>query len=386
MSQGDKDQQENSSDQSIQAVSEESSKNKSSTDEVGIESSASEKAETTKKKTNKEAQKSGRAGLFLFVFVLILFAFGGGGYGAYYYLNEKMLERESALNDGLQRVEEEFKALENVDQRLSRKQDDLQRALTAAVAGTEDQMSALAERLAANESTGPADWTLAEVEYLLRIANQRLITSRDNDTAIEMLQAADTIMKELAYPELAIVRRQLAADITELQLANQVDVEGVYFVLEALSSEIAKLDQFAPEELAPIEPDSHEESSRLMILWNGIIQVLSKYVRIDTAAGEPEYLVSDEQEVIRGLAIQLQIRQAQLALLSGQQEIYSAALSGAAESVNMYYSAENIVKRLTDLSERKVEQKAMDVNDSVRALSDVIDQLSKTGLSTAKEK
>lgn len=373
-----KDQQENVSSQPVEAVNKDAPPGEANSAKKTDGSSDSGETETTPKASREKAKKSSKTGLVLFVLVLILLAFGGGGYGAYYYLNQQALERELALNDGLQRVQDGFRELESRDQDLQRKQDDLQRALTAAVAGTENQMAALAERLAASESTGPADWTLAEVEYLLRIANQRLITSADHSTAIEMLQAADTILKELAYPELASVRRQLAADITRLQLARRVDVEGVYFILQAMASEIARLDQFAPEQLEPVMLESAEEGSKLMALWNGIVEVLSKYVRIDTEAGDPEYLVSDEQEVIQRQAIQLQLRQAQLALLSGQQQIYSEALSGAADSVRLYYDAENIAHKLDQLSARRVEQQSMDVNDSVRALSEVVDQLSRT--------
>ena len=380
MSQSDKEQQEPNQ-QAVQSASEDAEAKVSDDETVGSAAAAAEapKNSLNESSSNKKSSGKTRRAPFVFVLILILLAFAGCGYGAYYYLNEQMLEREASFNDGLQRAIQGLSNLESEGRALDRKQADLQRALTAAVAGMENQMTALAERLAASESTGPADWTLAEVEYLLRIANQRLITSRDHQTAIEMLQAADTILKELAYPELAVVRRQLVADITRLQLANQVDTEGVYFALEAMSAEIVGLKHFAPEQLETAEPGLSEETSRWVVLRNRVVQTLSRYIRIETDAGEPEYLVTDDQEVVRALAIQLQIRQAQLALLSGQQDIYTSALLAASGSVQRYYAADNIAARLAELSKRQVQQQAMDVSESIRILSNVVDQLSRTG-------
>ena len=332
----------------------------------------------TRKGKKKSGNQGGRSGALLSVLALILLAFGGGGYGTYYYLNGQMLERESALRDGLQRVDEGLGHLETSDRELSRQQDDLQRAITAVALDTEKQMAVLAERLSASESTGPGDWMLAEVAYLLRIANQRLITSRDSKTALAMLRDADSILKELAYPELADARRQLAADITSLQLMGQLDIEGIYFALESMFTEVAELNRFAPENLGQIKADVGEDRAELSLLWSGIVEVLSKYVRIDTSAGEPVYLVADGEDAVRRLAIQLQIRQAQLALLAGQQDIYSVSLKSAADSVRSDYEAIALADGLEELSRHNVDPEPMHVNASVRLLSDVMDMLSKT--------
>ena len=57
------------------------------------------------------------------------------------------------------------------------------------------------------------DWLLAEAEYLLRIANQRLLIEQDIRGALAALNAADQVLRETddvgAYP----VREQLAREI-----------------------------------------------------------------------------------------------------------------------------------------------------------------------------
>ena len=55
-------------------------------------------------------------------------------------------------------------------------------------------------RLRSLTSTTTDDWRLAEVEYLLRLANQRILISKDSVTALGLLATADQILLTLADP------------------------------------------------------------------------------------------------------------------------------------------------------------------------------------------
>ncbi|MYA15895.1 MAG: hypothetical protein F4Z28_03595, partial [Gammaproteobacteria bacterium] len=60
--------------------------------------------------------------------------------------------------------------------------------------------TAMAEAVAANMANAPptpAAWKLAEVEYLLTIANHRLLMQRDAAGAIELLALADQVLADL---------------------------------------------------------------------------------------------------------------------------------------------------------------------------------------------
>lgn len=326
--------------------------------------------------------KKSRGGLwFMFVLILLLAAFSGGGYLAYVYLQEQRLESEELVAKDIARMEQNFAQLRDANNSLAGSQTNLQRALTALSQDSEAQILALAERISATESKGSADWTLAEVEYLLRIANQRLVTSRDTETAVEMLQTADSILRELPYPELVPVRRQLSEDIAKLQLANNLDVEGLYFELESLALEVDGLEGFDPEYIEEESFSGKGGQSALSNLWNSVRTILNRYIRLQTNAGEPQYLITEEQRVARLLTVQLQLRQAQLALLSSRQEIFSASLSSAANSINLFYARSDkgkvMVDRLDELSDTRLEKENLDISESIRALSSVVNQLSR---------
>jgi len=85
------------------------------------------------------------------------------------------------------------------------------------------------------------DWLLAEVEYLLRLANQRAQLSHDPRAAAQLLSNADSILRELDDAALHPVRAELAKEISALQNSADVDIEGVYLTLQGLATEAGKL-------------------------------------------------------------------------------------------------------------------------------------------------
>jgi len=56
------------------------------------------------------------------------------------------------------------------------------------------------------------DWLLAEAEYLLRMANQRLLLEKDVEGSLSMLQAADNVLVETRNPQLNPVRKTITED------------------------------------------------------------------------------------------------------------------------------------------------------------------------------
>ena len=353
------------------------------------QSASSDSGESTKKNTQNKTKKNikgagGKGAVSLLILVLVVLAFGGGGYAAYSYLNQQIREREAALAVMFDDLRQGINVLQQADQDFERQQDNLQQALTLSVSDMEAQMVALAERLSASESAGAADWTLAEVEYLLRIANQRLMTSRDTDTAVDMLIAADTILLQLAYPELAPVRRQISSDIAKLQLANRVDVEGIYFTLDALAAEVLSLKSFDLEYIQQPESQLIEQTSTWQRLWNRALEVLTRYIRIETEAEEPKYLLSQDQRVTRLLAVQLQIRQAQLALLSNRETLFKQSLQSAAAAITDFSANSDLGTAISDelnrLSSLSLDRADIDISASIRILSDIVDQFSRVGV------
>jgi len=354
------------------------------------ETDQSEKEPLEQSAQNKEQKsKKTKLGIFVFFLFILLIALAFAGGFAYLSIEKRISSRAEEQTQSLQTnqeaLQQQISALYQNNQRVENSQSSLQTALTALQSDSERQMQALALRIAQDEAIGAADWTLAEVEYLLNIANQRLATSKDSQTAIEMLEQADGILVELAYPELIPARRQIREDLTALKLVRRVDTEGLYFDLEALTKQLQGIQDFSPEYLA-FEPrliEDREEIPRHKKLWNGLVNAFKQLVRVQSGSdiGEPVYLESDEQSLTRQLSLQLQLRHAQLALLATQQSVFEGALNSAVAELSQYYpnseKASGIADRLRVLASTNIQVDDMNINDSIRALSSVVDQLSK---------
>lgn len=100
-------------------------------------------------------------------------------------------------------------------------------SLGQAQADLQRSVSALYEK----ETQTSVDWVLAEAEYLVLAATQRLALERDVDTAIAALRAADQRLRSAEHPDLIPIREQLIKDITALEGVNRADVEGLALYL-----------------------------------------------------------------------------------------------------------------------------------------------------------
>ncbi len=319
----------------------------------------------------------GRKILVFLIILSVLLIAAWAGYFGFVHLSQYIEQRDSDLARLTQRVA----GLEVQNGNLEGRQLNMQHALTAMAADAERQMAALAERIAATETQGSSDWTLAEVEYLLRIANQRLATSGDIDTAVRMLSQADAILQELGQPELVSIRRQLAADIAKLQLSTRVDIEGIFFELEAIAAEIGRLDVFEPEHIAVIETETAEADSRWDRIRGSVTQILERYIRIQRPAGPRRHLLTQNERQTRMLAIQVQIRQAQLALLSRRTDIFSEALQSAAADLNTAHPNQPRVQRvaasLGAIGSMPIGEEPHNIDESIQMLSAVVSRLSR---------
>ena len=84
-------------------------------------------------------------------------------------------------------------------------------------------------------------WVLAEIEYLMHIAMQRLQIESDYHAAIAAMKAADQRLEELADPALLPLRQQVSADIARLQTAPRVDLASMSLQLVNLATRVQRL-------------------------------------------------------------------------------------------------------------------------------------------------
>ena len=233
------------------------------------------------------------------------------------------------------------------------------------------------KRLEALATVTREDWLLAEAEFLLRLANQRILTDSDSRNALSLLESADAILQELDDPDLYPLRRTLADDITRLRVAGSVDREGIYLALDSLIGLI-------PDLAFPVsrqEPDKTAEAPAPDATWYWklaanawhALKKLSGIVRVEKAnvAADPRLLPS-EQKLVR-TNLRLALEQAQLALLREEQVIYDASLQQARELLGQAEQnrvSAGMAEELAALADREVTVELPRVTDSIRTLRD----------------
>ena len=107
------------------------------------------------------------------------------------------------------------------------------------------------------------DWLLADAEYLLSVANQRLHLVGDVHTAMEALEAADQRLRESGDAAAFKVREQLAKEITLLREVKVPDIVGIYASLQSLQDNVGKLSLLLPFPGKPVrQPDIKDNSDQ----------------------------------------------------------------------------------------------------------------------------
>lgn len=191
-----------------------------------------------------------------------------------------------------------------------------------------DKSLALEARLAELSHTDRSDWQLAEVEYLLRLAHQRVLDTQNAAVGVELLNAADELLREIDSADLYAIRQQIADDRFALQNASHVDVEGLYMRLNALTTQLGKLVLTQTPALPDTQAQATEAASNSLIsVWQSLLSLYRVQVR------DPDIkpLLTLGQQVQLQMRAALLLDQAKLALLRARVSVYQAALTSAAD-------------------------------------------------------
>lgn len=353
-------------------------------------------AKRTDKKT--PAPKSGRArrwGWLLVVLICVGLPLAAG-YGVWWVWQD--LEQQRAQVTSLQqRLAEQSRTLREQVRTLDQLPDQLSRELRSDVQSAqrdqadminqmEQRLNRVDRRLSAIASTDREDWKLAEAEYLLRLANQRLVLERDSRNALALAETTDAILRDLGDADLLPIRRALARDIQALKLADSVDREGLYLRLLALNEQVPNLPLVEPMRdvsSAPTRDDASTEASPG--LWSTIkqsfarlVERVSGHIRIRHHDEPIAALADPREQFILRQQLQLMLEQAQAALLREQTELYQSSLTRAADWLEQHYAlnprTESALTSLRELAAVDIAPELPDLNDALKLLEVHIEQ------------
>ena len=253
--------------------------------------------------------------------------------------------------------------------------------------GVVSQLNSLTDIVANNQrridevaGTERSDWQLAEAEYLLRLANQRLMMSGEVRGSKALLQAADNVLLELDDVSLIAVRQAIAADLAALNRADSLDIEGLYLRVAALASNLDYLQLRSAKQwhssAAAVEPAPEEAS-----LWQSGLQkalaTLSNLVVVRQAEQRVLPQMSDVEVLQLQQGLHYLVEQAKYAVITGKQSLYDMAIANLQRWILDYYDAEEnttgaMLSELQLLSDARVSQAWPDISGSLNALKMVM--------------
>lgn len=278
--------------------------------------------------------------------------------------NWQQWNNQQAVQQSLQQLQQSNERLAdlygNTGNQQSQRLQSLEEKLTAQrelIATQQRQIDHNARSLLEAGNRTRTDWLLAEAEYLLRIANQRLMIERDIGGSLSALQAADEVLAESDDIGVYPVRQQLAEEILELKGVSAIDRTGLYLQLEAAIGSIHKLtDQALINEQAPgfiptdaDQADTEEDENALRQAWNQFKSTLMQVVVVRRLDEPVKPLLSPDQSAYARLNLQLMLEEAEMAVLRGNQALYERALAKARDTIANWYNTSNPrVRALSD--------------------------------------
>ncbi len=250
--------------------------------------------------------KASRGFPFFGVFNLLLIIALVAAAGYYWQMQQKLEQQKNNTIASLQ-------------QRLASKVDmaQLQQRLAPLESGIGNSASQLSElqlqQQALQEATvklydlygrDESGWQLAEVEYLMRIAQHKLILENDFEGAAITLQAASDKIAATADPGLLPVRVQISDEIAILKTRSRPDLVGMTLLLSQLSRQIKAL---TPGYLSRTDTnlDSNETQATVAVdetIVERVVSFISSQVSVkkeQTPPTQTEALVVDIEQTMQ---------------------------------------------------------------------------------------
>ncbi|VAX08313.1 Uncharacterized protein EC-HemX [hydrothermal vent metagenome] len=226
------------------------------------------------------------------------------------------------------------------------------------------------------------DWLLAEADYLLRIANHRLLLAADTGSALAAMKTADERLHDMSDPAVIPVRNMLAEDINKLKAVPDPDIAGLSASLSALAHGVDGLPLLS--EYVNSKTDTEQKPKNTKVenwkqlpdaIWND----MKKLLVIRERHGRVVPLLSPEQHFFLRQNLKLKLEQARLALLNAEQAVYEERLLTASEWIKDFFKADDpatiaMQEQLQQLVTENIKPVLPDISASYRALQDFREQ------------
>lgn len=331
----------------------------------------------TSPNSSRKHRRSSRVISWLALLIALL-ALAGVVYGLWILQQEKdtKISAQSRLNKSQSELSD------SVNSRTQALSDQLQGFVRNAdsqqteIAELQTQLQATNRQVGEVTQVSRRSWMLAEAEYLLRLANQRLMMERETASALTLLNSVDKILASVAEPGLFEVRETLARETAALRGIAPLDVEGVFLKLAALGEQVESLQLLNPDTETKAETQTETTTATPneapQSVMDAALERFGKMVKIRQRDEPLAPLLTPEQHYYLQQNLRLMLEQAQLALLQRKAGVYDRSLEKASDWIEQYFqlnvSAQAIQSTLGELQQVQINPDLPDISASLALL------------------
>lgn len=249
---------------------------------------------------------------------------------------DALVSSSATLQGGLAAAEQRLQKLESAHNTALARVDKLDQTTTA--------VARELQTLVAHSGAKPLDGVLAECEFLILMASERLTLAGDVATARAALLAADQRLRNIEHPAVTPLRERLANDQQALAAVAVPDIEGLALKFAAQirrvdmlhTHAIAQLDSAAPQTRpAPGVSDNWRDVVRAM--WNSLLSL------VEIKDGElPDAALFDPKLGYFLLQnLKLELSSARLAILQRDTANYRVAIEIVQQALARYFDTQD---------------------------------------------
>lgn len=220
-------------------------------------------------------------------------------------------------------------------------------------------------------------WVLAEVKYLINLADINLATETGTATTIKLLQMADKHVMTQNDPALNDLHRALVGDISNLQAAPTVDISGIIVRIDSINKQVSQVN-FIPKIVQ--EPQEQMLQEQNKSLWHRIyhntLAILKNIFVLRHHDTQIQPILTNVEQEYLLQNIDLTLEQAKWAVLHRESAIYTAALQKATQLIKYGFShnidaVQNILKSLQELQDINVSPTVPNIDASKQQIAKV---------------
>ncbi|KAF3978208.1 MAG: enzyme of heme biosynthesis [Methylococcales symbiont of Iophon sp. n. MRB-2018] len=241
------------------------------------------------------------------------------------------------------------------------------------------------------------DWLIADAEYLLSVANQRLHLVGDVKTASLALEAADQRLRESGDASVFKIREQLTKEIAALTTINTPDVVGIYSKIQLLkdnSGQLAVLLPYAGKPLtASKQIHAHKDGDDGHGVLSSTLKLLEGYVTVRHSDRPITQILTDEEVGFIRQQLNVKLEMIKIALVQQNDALYKASIVDTKNWLNDQFTiniqAQKFIAVLDAISAIPMRSAFPDISQSFKMLKDIVKlrlEMDKAQLTPLKEK